>query len=297
MNKKAKLKELNALDPVKLVEADFVKSNFIETYANTHGAGENEAANVYSRESMYYKKVVSGDSKLKQCTRLSLYSVFMELAIIGLSIQPGQKSEAYLEARGVKTGGDRQNPQYTQTAFLRITAYGELNLRIMSGQIKRMFNPVVLYEGDHFQPMTNDKGELFVDYKPQIPRKSKKVFGCYVRILLPDGTSDFKWILEDDVERLKGYATIKTRNGSYTNPLYSSANGGIDPGFLEAKTIKHAMRAYTKLRVGENVVMEDENNLEESQAKPFGEERPDQEPQPEAPKQETKVQINADEPF
>ena len=143
---------------------------------------------------------------------------------------------------------------YVDTAFLRITAYGELNLRIKSGQIVRMYNPIVIYEGDHFQPTTDEKGRLIVQYQPAIPRQSKVIIGGYVCIQLPGGDLDFKWLLLDDIERLKKYAT----NGSYTNALYTKENGGIDPGFLEAKVIKHAMRAYTKLRVGENVVMDDE---------------------------------------
>jgi hypothetical protein len=292
MEKKLNYDQLNQLDPIRLVDDEAVRENFIRTFAKIHGKSETDAAMVYEREAMYYKKAVSADEKLKQCTRLSLYSVFLEIAINGLSIQPGSKSEAYLEARGTKAGGTRENPVYVQTAFLRITAYGELNLRIMAGQIVRMMNPVVLYEGDFFQPTTNDNGVLIVKYTPAIPRKSKKIIGAYVRILLPDGSSDFKWLLEDDYDRLKKYATTKTQNGSYTNPLYSSENGGIDPGFLEAKTIKHAMRAYTKLRIGENVAFDDEPEANDTENKqPFGE--PVQPAQPSA----AKVELKTDEPF
>lgn len=290
MEKKLNLEQLNQLDAVKLVEDESVKENFIRTFSKIHGKSETDAAMVYEREAMYYKKAVSGDNKLKECSRLSLYSVFLELAINGLSIQPGSKSEAFLESRGTKSGGTRENPVYVQTAFLRITAYGELNLRIMAGQIVRMMNPVVLYEGDLFQPTTNDNGVLIVKYTPAIPRKSNKIFGAWVRIVLPDGSSDFKWLLEDDYERLKKYATTKTQNGSYTNPLYSSENGGIDPGFLEAKCIKHAMRAYTKLRIGDNVAFEDEVDQDEK-PQPFGE--------PVQPVQQStaKVELKSDEPF
>ena len=294
MQKILNLEQLNSLDAVKLVENEAVSANFINTFAKIHGRSDYNAQMVYEREAMYYKKALSGDAKLKDCTRLSLYSVFMELAITGLSIQPGSKSEAYLEARGTKTGGTKESPVFSNIAYLRITAYGELNLRIMAGQIVRMYNPVVIYEGDTFQPMTNSSGELIVQYQPRIPRQSKKIIGCWVRIQLPDGSNDFKWLLEDDYDRLKKYATTKTQNGSYTNPLYSSENGGIDPGFLEAKTIKHAMRAYTKLRIGENVAFDDELDATEEQDKrqPFGNQPPALQPETAAP-----VQLNSDEPF
>lgn len=292
MEKKLNFELLNQLDPLKLVDDESVRTNFIRTYSKIHGKAEADAEMVCEREAMYYKKALSADGKLKECTKLSLYSVFLEIAINGLSIQPGSKSEAYLEARGVKVGGTKENPSYAQVAFLRITAYGELNLRMMAGQIVRMMNPVVIYEGDLFQPTTNDRGELIVRYEPKIPRQSKKIIGCWVRIQLPDGSSDFKWLLEDDYDRLKKYATTQTRSGSYTNPLYSSENGGIDPGFLEAKTIKHAMRSYTKLRIGENVAFDDEPNADDPENKqPFGE--PVQQPQT----SKAAVELNSDEPF
>ncbi len=211
-------------------------------------------------------------------------------------MQPGSKSECYLEARGAKAGRDQNdNDIYINLCYLRITAYGELNLRIMSGQIIRMKNPIVLYEGDHFQPMTNQRGELIIEYKPEIPRRSNKIYGCWVCIELPGGSLDFKWLLNEDVERLKKASTPKAtqRNPNpQGNALYSSENGGIDPGFLEAKTIKHAMRSYTKLRVGENVAMDDEIEQEDpiETAQPYGNPLPNN-------TETTKFQINPNEPF
>lgn len=287
-NVQLKMDQLNKLDPVRLVDDPSIKESFINTYSKIHKVSEDEAESVYNREALYYRKSVSADERLKGCTKLSLYSAFLEVAVDGLSIQPGSKSEAYLEARGTK----QKDGSYINTAWLRITAYGELNLRIRSGQIKRVFNPIVVYEGDHFQPTTNDNGELIVEYRPAIPRKSKKIIGCYVRILLPDGSSDYKWLLADDIERLKKFAETKTKNGSYTNPLYSSENNGIDPGFLEAKTIKHALRAYTKLRVGENVAMDDEEEIPQEQANvPFGPEEPVEEQEAKQP------ELDPEEPF
>lgn len=245
---------LDNLKPAELAENEKVKSSFISTYSKIHNVSEAEAEMIYEKEAMYYKKSVLASEKLGKSTNLSLYAAFLELAIQGLSIQPGAKSEAFLEARGVKVGQG-----YVDTAFLRITAYGELNMRIKSGQIVRMYNPQVIYEGDHFQPTTDGRGKLIIEYTPKIPRTSKVIVGAYVCIQLPGGDLDFKWLLQDDFDRLAKYATTKTANGSYTNPLYSNTNGGIDPGFLEAKVIKHAMRAYTKLRVSENVMMEDED--------------------------------------
>ncbi|MDR1340121.1 MAG: recombinase RecT [Prevotellaceae bacterium] len=237
-------KSLNAAN-IKLSEREDAKEKFTGLLKKIHKMDCETAASIYEREAMYYRQALKGEEKLQRCTHISCYAAFLEIAVLGVSIQPGAKSEAYLEPRG-------------GVCYLRISAYGELNLRIRSGQIIRMSNPQVIYEGDHFQPHTNERGDLTVDYRPLIPRKSSKITGCYVCIVLPGDGRDFKWLLEDDIARLKGYS--ERGFGGKANALYGGNGGQIDVGFLEAKTIKHAMRAYTKLRVGDNVVMDDDSD-------------------------------------
>jgi recombinational DNA repair protein RecT len=226
-------------------ERDDVKKRFVALCMKIHGMTEEAAVVEYERETMYYKQSLRESDKLRQCTQISLYSAFLEIAVLGVTLQPGAKSEAYLESR-------------SRTCYLRLSPYGELNLRIRSGQIIRMSNPQVIYEGDIFQPRTNERGDMTVDYRPAIPRKSKTIVGCYVCIVLPNDGRDFKWLLEDDIERLKGYS-MRQNNGSPASN-YTKNNGQIDPGFLEAKTIKHAMRAYTKLRISDNVTVDDDDD-------------------------------------
>lgn len=287
---------LDNLRPVSMVDDEKVRDSFLKILIGIHLKSEAEAKTILDKEALYYKKALNASEKLKSCTIISLYSAFTEIAIQGISIQPGQKAEAYLEARGINVG-TKTDKQYVQTCNLAITAYGELNMRIKAGQIVRMKNPIVLYEGDHFQPLTNQRGELFVDYRPAIPRKSQKIFGSWVCIELPGGSLDFKWLLEDDIERLKNYSIPKYgEERGNPNALYKSVNGGIDPGFLEAKTIKHAMRAYTKLRVADNVAFEgDEDTDADEHANPFTNEiNPDT---THSGQKGVKVEINTNEPF
>lgn len=263
---------INELDPVKLPDHPKVKESFLKAYSKIHLSHvsdkerEAQAESIYDKEALYYKKLVTASEKLKQATRVSLYSAFLEVAIQGLSLQPGQKSESYLEARSFNAG-TRDKPVWQQVCNLVITAYGELNLRIKAGQITRMSNPVIIYEGDHFQPMTNPRGELYVDFKPSFPRKSEKIVGCWVAIHLPSNAIDFKWLEMGDVERLKKYS--EKGMGGKANALYNSHNGQIDPGFLSTKCIKHAMAAYTKLRVGDNVAFEGEIEASEAAKETF----------------------------
>lgn len=249
-----------------LLEQPIIKDSFINVLIKIHGKSEGDAEMIFEKELLYFKKALSENQKLSQCTGISLYSAFLEIATNGLSIQPGGKSEAYLESRSAKDGRDGNGQdKWIQVARFVITAYGELNMRIRAGQIIRMNNPQVIYEGDKFQPRTNEQGVLIVDYVPAIPRKTNHIIGCYVCIVLPKNQYDFKWLLEDDIQRLAKYSKPKSTDRNpdpQANALYSSNGGQIDPGFLEAKTIKHAMRAYSKLRVSDTVSFEGDEEFE-----------------------------------
>ena len=246
---------LDQLKPREIAEHPKVKTRFIGTLRSIHSMSEKEAEMTYEKESTYFKKAFTTVDRLSTATNISIYSTFLEIAITGLSIQGGNKSEAYIEVRGTNIGS-KDSPNYVNTASLSVTAYGELNMRIKAGQIIRMNNPIVIYENDYFQPHTNERGELTIDYRPSIPRRSNTIIGCYVCIVLPNKDLDFKWLLTDDIQRLMKYAGKGDANKA--GALYKSNNSQIDPGFLEAKTIKHAMRSYTKLRVGESVSFEEE---------------------------------------
>lgn len=255
---------VNDLAPEDIASHPHVKEKFVQILISLHKMQQPDAESIYEKELIYFKKFLADPArKLKDCTKISLFSSFIEIAIQNLSIQDGSKSEAYLESRAMNIG-TAENKKWVSTARFVITTYGELNLRIRSGQIVRMSNPIVIYEGDIFQPRTNDRGILFIDYAPKIPRQSSKIIGAWVAIHLPGGMVDFKWLLEDDIERLMKYSIPKGSNSDKgPNALYKSASGGIDPGFLETKTIKHAMRAYTKLRLAGTAVIENEEIEEE----------------------------------
>lgn len=265
------------LPALEITEQEAVRAGFIDTCIRMHGMKEIDAIGVYERELRYYKRAVNESEKLKQCTGISLVSAFLELSIQRLSLQPGQKADCYLEARNSKVIVPelRDNKtvnveKWVQICRIVVSAYGELNLRIQSGQIIRMNNPIVLYEGDHFQPKTTDRGELTVEYWPAIPRKSNTIIGCWVSMILPHNGIDFKWLLKDDIERLKNFSIPKGQaNANYTpkaNSLYTANDGQIDPGFLEAKTIKHAFRSKTKLKISDAIAFEDDPEEEQQQS-------------------------------
>lgn len=256
--------ELDAIRKPDLAEHPYIRERFINILTSIHRMSEAEAEAAYEREALYYKKAVNKEEKLRKCSNINLFSVFLEIAINNLSIQPGGKADAFIETRNVNVGA-KDNPSWETVPSLNISAYGELKMRVRAGQILRMNNPVVIYDGDRFQPRTNERGEMTIDYAPAIPRKSNTIVGCWVSMHLPGGFIDFKWLLQDDIQRLAKYSTPKSGNNPKPNALYSSNNGQIDPGFLEAKTIKHAMRTCPKLRVSDAVAFDGEGEVETEQ--------------------------------
>jgi hypothetical protein len=205
--------------------------------------------------------MLSESPGLRECEQLSLYGCFIDCAVQGLSFDP-KKKLAYVIPGSVNVG-TKSDKQYVKRATLEISPYGELAIRQQKGQIKYADNPVIVYEGDIFEPFEDSTGKGVV-YKPS-STPSAKIIAAFIKIVRMDGSVDYKWMYERDWMRLAGYSAKK--NNGYANALYSSCNGGIDPGFLGAKLIKHAFASYPKVNlVGQFSKLAQENETEEPTA-------------------------------
>lgn len=301
-----KVEELNALPATKIVENEGVQSKFIQMYNAIWGSQMGEQ--IYHKEVFNFQKVLRENPSVAECSKMSLFGCFLDMAVNGLSLDNTSHPHCYLIPRNVKTGhkDERGYDIYEKRASVSVTGYGELTMRMRAGQIRYADNPVIVYEGDIFS-ISLDNGVKKITYSAAIPRKSSNVIGAFIRIVRCDGSEDYQWLLEGDIQRL---AKFSAKNNSYyknglrvegkANELYSSNNGGIDPGFLENKMIKHAFDAYPKVRTGKFTVMatdqeedvidyglvtEDGLNeprpaTEEQAPTPFGEDRQLEEPTP-----------------
>lgn len=253
-----KIEELNKLLPTEIVESANVEAKFIQMYNGIWGS--QMGTQIYQKEAFYFKKVLRENPAVAECSKMSLFGCFLDMAVNGLSLDPTGRPHCYLIPRSVKTGHKDQRGYdiYEKRASVSITGYGELVMRMRAGQIKYADNPVVVYEGDTFRAELQS-GKKVITYSATIPRKSNKVIGAFIRIVRLDGSEDYQWLLEGDIDRLKYYSE---ESNSYfdknthqkvqgkANKLYTSNNGSIDPGFLKNKMIKHAFDAYPKVRVG-----------------------------------------------
>jgi recombinational DNA repair protein RecT len=245
MEAKLTIQELSAMKPLQVLEDERVKKRFINLFMNLHKADEDQAENFYEKEHYNMLRIIQGSEELQKCTAFSVYGCFLDVASMALSLDNVSQPLLYVLPGSVKVGD-----KYEKRATLEVSPYGELALRMQSGQLLYADSPVIVYEGDKFKPIVNERGQKICLYEASIPRMSKNIIGSFIRLTRADGSVDFSWMLPDDIERLKGYSAKKNRNNS-GNALYSSNEGQIDTGFLAAKTIKHAFKTFPKVRIGE----------------------------------------------
>lgn len=223
----------------------FVEEKFINLMQHIQRVPKNVAESVFHAEKFHFLKRINESADLRACEPLSLYGVFVDVAVNGLSLDP-TKNLVYLIPSNVNVG-TKDSPVWAKRAALSISPQGELAIRQRDGQIKHADNVVVVYQGDTFEPGTDSNGNKTVNYQLNI-NHSTVIVGAYIRIVRMDGSVDFQWLLKADVDRLAGYSERK--NKGKANALYTSNNGQIDPGFLAAKMIKHAFKTYPKAKIG-----------------------------------------------
>lgn len=251
------VEELNKLNPLDIILSEAVRNRFIQVHDTLWGAGTGEPA--YERESIYFNAILRDNEKLQKATKFSIFNAFIDLAVCGLSLEPGTRALCYLMGRNYNIGVDpRTNKKiYEGRLVLTVSGYGELVLRARSGQIRHADNPVLVYEEDGFSFSDTD-GRKQVSYTCNLPHTSKHVIAAYLRITRTDGSIDYAIMLEEDWLRLQGYSAKANKRWDdarhayveVPNELYTANGGNIDTGFLCAKCIKHAFKTYPKVRIG-----------------------------------------------
>lgn len=238
---KLSIKDLNGMKPFQVLEDERVKDRFLHL-CKSRNVGDEEAESFWETEKYNFARIIQNDDNLKQCTGFSIYGCICDIAVMGLSLDNASQPLLYVLWGNVKNG---QN--WEKRAKLEISPYGELALRMQTGQLIYADRPVVVYKGDKFKPIVNEKGQKICLYEASVPRQSNEIIASFIRLTRPDGSFDFYYMLPEDIERLKGYSTKK--NKGKTNALYTSNGGQIDTGFLEAKTIKHAFKTFPKIKI------------------------------------------------
>lgn len=259
-----KLSEFQKYNAENILDCEAVMEKVVEVYNLMNGEG-GEA--FFERERQNFQKIISESIYLKKCTAFSIYTSIIDLSVYNLSVEPGAQATAYLIPRNVNIGkGSDCKDVYETRCNLKISGYGELVIRASAGQILYADNPIVVYDNDEFSCSVSGEKKS-VEYKCNLPHKGHQVIGCFIRIVRSDRSVDYSWLLEEEIERLKGYSSKANKKWNErerryeckANELYTSNDGSIDTGFLIAKTIKHAFKTYPKIKVGKSTVLQSED--------------------------------------
>ena len=229
---------INTATPSQLIDSDQVADRFKELYQVVHGIKDPRVADAfYTAEKFHFLKLVNDNGNLQSCTKLSLYGIFMDVAVSGLSFDPSMK-HLYIVPYNVNVGTN-ENKRWEKRAALQISGYGELLLRQLQGQVKYVDNPVIVYEGDEFRFGTRD-GKTLVEHMATIPRRTDNIIAAYICITRHDDTRDYKVMTMEDIQKLRKFSK---------DPNSKAWTDGLS-GMVIAKTIKHAFKNYPKVRMG-----------------------------------------------
>lgn len=213
-----------------------IANRFKELYAIIHPGAKADL--FYEAEKFHFTKLIRENANLADCSKLSLYGCFMDVAVNGLSFDPSFK-HLYIVPFNTNTAGKGQPPKWEKRAQLQISGYGELVLRQLQGQIKHAENPVLVYEGDEFSFGTRNE-KFFIEHIVNLSKRTDRIIACYVKIVRHDGSSDYKVLTEADMERFKKFSKDK-ESKAWTDGL---------AGMWISKCIKHAFKNYPKVRTG-----------------------------------------------
>lgn len=232
------IQKLDQTAPAQLANLPEVADRFKHIYTIMNGGNDSRAAVKYEAEKFHFMKLIQDNAALQQCTKLSLYGCFLDMAVNGLSFDPNMK-HAYVVSFSNNVG-TKQQPKWEKRATLMISGQGELHMRVQQKQIKYADNPILVYEGDVFKHGTKN-GSVFIEHEATFPRKSDNIIACYVRIERNDGSVDYKVLSIEEVMKLRAFSK---------DPNSKAWVEGL-PGMVQAKTIKHAFKSYPKMRMGQ----------------------------------------------
>jgi recombinational DNA repair protein RecT len=270
---------INNLSPFQVAQDEKVASKFIELHSSLYGSKGEDPEEYYEQQKFFFQRILMESEKLQQCTPFSLYCCFIDIVLLNSSFDPAAKL-VYVMQRGYNSGRKDQQGKdiWEQRAYNKLSPYGELAQRIQANQLKYADNVIVVFEGDLWKIRMNEQGQKIILWEAEIPRKSKQIIGSFIKLTRYDGSHDFYYMLDEEIERLKKASIKQNTRGNKTgeaNELYTK-DGQIDMGFLAAKTLKHSFKMLPKLKVsGTNTETEEDDitNLVDPPAQPAQEQQ------------------------
>lgn len=185
------------------------------------GHDPDKAKVLAEKESYHLAQLLVNTPDLQQVQPSSLIMEMRKLPMMGLSLDPTLKL-AYLYVQ------DKRRGIVTLEANGRGKAVQAIAQNIISG-----IETQIVFEGDS---IVRENGLNIV-----VPgfKGAAKVVGGFVNITMPDGRITQTSYNQSHIDSWKSRSAKKF--GGSANANYSSFNGGIEPGFMESKMLKHRL--------------------------------------------------------
>lgn len=155
-----------------------------------------------TKELSFAMQAIAGSEQLQQCDKNSLLAAIVNIANIGLTLNPASK-EAYLVPRW-------NNRLKVLEAGLQPSYVGLMKLVMQTGAVKSVVCNVV-YEGDYFEMDVADNTRPVV-HRPVLQRaKRGEKLGAYALATMADNTRQVEWMEMQDIY------TVRESSDSYKN--------------------------------------------------------------------------------
>lgn len=145
------------------------------------------------RELSFANQIVFKDAYLQKCTKNSLLAAVVNVANIGLTLNPAAQ-QAYIIAR---YNGRTKEYEATLMPGYR----GFLRLLVESGGIKHLIANLV-YEKDEFDFEPTDDARP-VRHKPYLRKDKGVLIGGYALATMPDGSKIAEWMPIEDINAIR----------------------------------------------------------------------------------------------
>lgn len=172
-------------------EKQVQKINWSPVQERMKAAGMDKQA--IAREVSFASQIIHGDPYLQQCTAESAMAAVVNIANIGLTLNPAAQ-QAYLVARY-----NRKKECFECT--LMPGYRGFLHLLVSSGGVKHVIANLV-YDKDEFElEPTNEQRP--VRHRPYLRRDKGELIGGYALATLPDNSRVVEWMPIEDINDIR----------------------------------------------------------------------------------------------
>lgn len=148
------------------------------------------------KEISFAVQIVNSDKNLLECSKESVMNAILNVANIGLTLNPAAK-ECYLISRYDRFQGGK-------VACLEPSYIGLANLAMKEGVVTQMTTQIV-YENDFFEIDLADNVKP-VTHKPDMKAKREKMIGCYCLATLASGKRQVEWMSVEELNSIRNHS-------------------------------------------------------------------------------------------